>query len=1186
MKRNNKQAGRRGSALVIVLGILSVMLLLAVAFATFERTERGGTTNLKNAFVARNSLATALGRVIEAVDLSFDSPAGDDPVAPWPHPWIASSGDPLFDYLQSAERPAGSGDNANVLTAGIAEYLSPAQLALVKAAKCNWAPIHGSIAASAAGGSDKVYGGTYGDIARPRGDDLIGRYAFVVLETTGLADLNMTGTGADSAAALLARKTDATGSPANFLIPYGDALDSSGESVEPFLSDPSGLPVKRAFSSLADAIRQCDPGTFVTNKADIADIVKSSSRRHYPADLFAGFAPSLSDLDPEGRPKVRLPTWEDFNASNATTVGRFLASVFVTMSKIFAHSRDESGIGAERVDKDTMKIFEGTNKEYPLTRELLATVAMLDGMDDDNIPGRKDNPKAMLSYVNALRSVPSVNVCGQTVAEKPLTSVVEGSQGHLNFPCTESSALLSSVVAHVEDVTDLEPNAEPGDGVRKSWSVTVVLQAKANCPNKTVESYRHKSKMELSWSFADAEDPAWESIVLEGDGGRDSPPRIDWSEAIDPREMGNGEDSATPDDIAVDGCDRYLIVPDTQTFTVYTDSKPMLDREGNPMTDDDGNIIYDGFYPLTRAEYENEQNPGTYSDAFLPIRATVTITDEFDGKTTKTQQVPAPALEGISSSSADYRIHVNPGIYHNPEMSTFRSAMGSSGLDGSAGKLSYGWAFCLAPAFAFDTTSLAKPGETRMGFWVGDEAARGIDDPNDDRPGGSLCPGLEELLWAGGRLPGENQIGDPNDRVASWSDVNDRANGEFIPQHLSQWLLEPSSTAPDPVAEWLDNDPNEARVPDFRHSASRGGACFAADPSGDSELYTRIPARGYASPAELGSVMCGPHETLSLFKTWRKGRDGSQPLSDFHRVLDYFTTDEDRYPNAGEVVGGRLSDLEDTVESSVDWASLSGTIANSRHLFSGVRNGRVNLNAPFLVKCTKPTSNLSEANPPIRGDRSPRLNPYPIATVFNGAPLFRWVGAEDNSHGHYDDPKQIATLKEEDAFTLARYLCKTIANLSTNDPANVAVSRRFADDERDVFHRRAVRNLSVLGQGQGNANDLLSNWISIGGWLNNGNGDNRKPENDYEREGLLRGVAGGFCTRGQTFLAIIRADAYSPKFGENNSAEDGTTLATTHALVELFRDPVPARTPEGTMPSDGTRPVSFHNWYIRSFRVF
>ena len=1146
MKRNNKQAGRRGSALVIVLGILSVMLLLAVAFATFERTERGGTTNLKNAFVARNSLATALGRVIEAVDLSFDSPAGDDPVAPWPHPWIASSGDPLFDYLQSAERPAGSGDNANVLTAGIAEYLSPAQLALVKAAKCNWAPIHGSIAASAAGGSDKVYGGTYGDIARPRGDDLIGRYAFVVLETTGLADLNMTGTGADSAAALLARKADFSCSPTNFLIPYGDAMDSSGESVEPFLSDPSGLPEERAFSSLADAIRQCDPGTFVTDPGDVADVVKSSSRRYYPADLFAGFAPSLSDLDPEGRPKIRLPTWEEFNGWNGEKVGLFMNRTLAAMTKIFARSRQESEAGTwGNVGQDELKIFQGVSgAEYKLSRAVLSSVALLDGMDCDGRPGGCENP--LRSYLSNLGTCPEVSVSRLgTLSEEGLPAHVTGNA--LNFPCTESSVLLDLVYAYVSHI-DV---AQEEEGVAKVYEIEVTVKARGHCQNKTAESSIHTSYMSVECEI-NSDDPGWKDNLELCLNGRGADPEINWSEAEGA--SGSGEGDITVNDVSGSGADRFIEVEVPISFQVTCKAKP----------DPDNPDRYDGFYPLTAAQYYKESGEEAPPDVFLPVLVRVTIEDEKENTSARgvqkshqrwtMQEVPAPAL------GDDYRIPLHPGIYHHQDESSF-----GGNKNGSDGDLAYGWAVCLAPAFAFDTTSLKNPGGTEHGFWIGDEAVRSSGrDPDDDRPGGdSLCPDLAKF-WDSG-----------NDEVVNF-EINDRANGEIFNYVQQDWLANPDSADPDPVTGWLDQT---GHVPDFRHSDSRDGGSFLSGAGNHlSELYTWIPAYGYAGPADLGMVMCGPLETLSLFKTWRNGGEGC----DFHRVLDYFAppSGENRYPDEGRTLSVGFSD------GDVNWAQLSGSVRASKELFSGVRNGRVNLNAPFLVKCTKPTSNLSEANPPIRGDRSDRLNPYPIATVFNGAPLFRWASAQDDSHASYDDPRQIATLKEEDAFTLARYLCKTIENLSTNDPANVAVSRRFADDESDVFHRRAVRNLSVLGQGQRNANELLAEWILKGGWLNNGNGDNRKPENDYEREGLIRGVADGFCTRGQTFLAIIRADAYSPKFGENNSAEDGTTLATTHALVELFRDPVPARTPEGTMPSDGTRPVSFHNWYIRSFRVF
>ena len=58
-------------------------------------------------------------------------------------------------------------------------------------------------------------------------------------------------------------------------------------------------------------------------------------------------------------------------------------------------------------------------------------------------------------------------------------------------------------------------------------------------------------------------------------------------------------------------------------------------------------------------------------------------------------------------------------------------------------------------------------------------------------------------------------------------------------------------------------------------------------------------------------------------------------------------------------------------------------------------------------------------------------------------------------------------------------------------------------------------------------------------------------------------------------------------YGNEVAVGDGTTLATTHAIVELWRDPEPARYADGLVPEDGNgNPLLFHNWYIRSFRVF
>lgn len=89
---------------------------------------------------------------------------------------------------------------------------------------------------------------------------------------------------------------------------------------------------------------------------------------------------------------------------------------------------------------------------------------------------------------------------------------------------------------------------------------------------------------------------------------------------------------------------------------------------------------------------------------------------------------------------------------------------------------------------------------------------------------------------------------------------------------------------------------------------------------------------------------------------------------------------------------------------------------------------------------------------------------------------------------------------------------------------------------------------------------------------------------DANRESVIRNSIEGMTTRGQTYLVILRADAYSPKYG-STSAGDGTTLASTHAIVELWRDSEPARTPDGRLFPIGTTTPT-HNWYVRSVRWF
>ncbi len=62
---------RRGSALLIVLGFLSFMMISAVAFAVYMRIERQASSNYRHAAGARHILNSALYRAIEDVDLEL-----------------------------------------------------------------------------------------------------------------------------------------------------------------------------------------------------------------------------------------------------------------------------------------------------------------------------------------------------------------------------------------------------------------------------------------------------------------------------------------------------------------------------------------------------------------------------------------------------------------------------------------------------------------------------------------------------------------------------------------------------------------------------------------------------------------------------------------------------------------------------------------------------------------------------------------------------------------------------------------------------------------------------------------------------------------------------------------------------------------------------------------------------------
>jgi Tfp pilus assembly protein PilX len=128
MRINNKE---RGSALVIVLGMLAVLMLMAVAFSIIMRVERAGTTNLRHSLTAQNGIQSAIAHAIRDIEKSvFHN------VVPeyWTNGVMASSGDDVtYDILQPGD--PSSDVKVSILTERAQRHLNPTTRALVKNAK-------------------------------------------------------------------------------------------------------------------------------------------------------------------------------------------------------------------------------------------------------------------------------------------------------------------------------------------------------------------------------------------------------------------------------------------------------------------------------------------------------------------------------------------------------------------------------------------------------------------------------------------------------------------------------------------------------------------------------------------------------------------------------------------------------------------------------------------------------------------------------------------------------------------------------------------------------------------------------------------------------------------------------------------------------------------------------------------
>lgn len=1193
---------RSGSALIVVLGLLAVMMVLGVAFSNFARTEHSGSTNLKNGLVARQALNTAVGRVMEAIDLSFGSPMNNWPVAIWPNPWLASSS--AVDYYQSKALEDGQVADAHILTAEIAQYLTPSQRALAKTAACDWAPIYAAVESE---GPISVKPGTalYGNKGRDDADSVIGRYAFIAFDTTGLLDVNAAGSANGTAeySGQTDRDENSGEYPFTYILPDKGDRDNPDEgdlAVHTFrrssgsASTTTDVVINHVLKNRADFLsrREKAEGRYdypqITSFADLRNIVGDAldyslpskddvsgattaaalSAHPFPADLFSTFSASLEDLDPEGLPKVALPrNASEIGGMNQSAARSFGSRALQAMVKVFANARADTSLAMNERRRlspssnkgDQYKIFEGTGKAYNLTRARLATVAMIDAMDADFLPGEwKGKNFIAWQHLPDLEGSKTVE-CQVVMADgSEQTATVEDSLSALgtdvrneplNFPCTEPVPMLSSVFAYIDmDDEPLKITGFTENANKKSRSyitlkgcmrLAAVAALQNESTNKASRSYTVKVTCDMLSAIPTAgtvsghstsenvAERIWEDV--------DNPHREWICDDFEDFYPANGyatvtfEKTGSVTDQAGGSANSRRIVAETDVdFEIRCYAADWPGNSGDPP--DCNTITYSGapgyeFWPMTQAEEDDDKK-----DLILPFRFKVEIVDNKENKTV-VQRVPAPAID----DGRKYWVRVDAGLYHPKGTDLLEGKTASDEPDDPTKRdYSVGWALCADPVFAFDTSSLRTDqkddafGNESFSVWINDRVAFTLMDEN---------PVIENLQIemadpgnAVDHLYGDKNKGDWNylqtdvlfskDSIKNKNDVNDNK----APM-IRDWMMIEGTMAPD-----------------LLHSASRKGApfCFRNGNFNSQMVGKQLPSHiqnaPFTSVGQLGNVRIGPYETLATVRAYRFASGG---VSDFHRVLDYFTVADNRSPKNNASSG-----------------------SDSAPLFSAFHRGRVNLNMPPLLRWNSDEAKRAT----FLKDQVPRngsqeevlvLNPYPAIAALTGASI---------SSG--------STLNQEIDFDLAAEIVQSFAESAGETIVNdVGFKSAGQEPERDVFRR-----LSDLGWAELNGeNPILASIVRNLG---------SSSDLDADRESFIGNAANAFTTRGQTYLVIIRADAYTPRYGEEQSTSEGTTLATTHAVLELFRDPEYARCPDGSPLKDkNNKPVYFHNWFIKSFRI-
>ncbi|OGV69111.1 MAG: hypothetical protein A2283_04385 [Lentisphaerae bacterium RIFOXYA12_FULL_48_11] len=158
MKVSSKR-GERGIALILVIGLISVLMISAVAFAISMRVERQGSYNYRYGVQARHILWSALAEALQEIDATMDPASTTNSMMVYPE----------WDVIASKSESATLPRKARVLSISGVNYVPQNSWTAARAAIPYYRNVTGT------------------------NDWKIGRYAYIAVNMSGLLDANLAG---------------------------------------------------------------------------------------------------------------------------------------------------------------------------------------------------------------------------------------------------------------------------------------------------------------------------------------------------------------------------------------------------------------------------------------------------------------------------------------------------------------------------------------------------------------------------------------------------------------------------------------------------------------------------------------------------------------------------------------------------------------------------------------------------------------------------------------------------------------------------------------------------------------------------------------------------------------------------------------------------------------------------------